>query len=330
MQLFINDEAVDVQFDSEKTLIDVYRSIEAEAARHTRYILECRVEDRDVSQDFLEQTTLDAVRSMHFWIGDSQAVLLRTARTIDRYLDQIGSALFYSEEIRSEDIEELQSGISWVKEFVDSAAGMLQLELDSFSVPMPDGTMSEPIGSALAALEREAASLMPGEAKLDELLQSLRAIKAFTGRLVVRLHAESLTGDDIREGLDRFEQALPDLAQSIVRINESYQSGKDEQGVALLDSVMQDLDALMPYLFAALERLSEEQRHESVGERSLDETASALLSLLSDLSSALEESDMVAAGDILEYELAEQIEGLSPALQQLKKFLPEDVAEKQS
>jgi hypothetical protein len=93
---------------------------------------------------------------------------------------------------------------------------------------------------------------------------------------------------------------------------------------------MQDLDALMPYLFAALERLSEEQRHESVGERSLDETASALLSLLADLSSALEESDVVAAGDILEYELAEQIEGLSPALQQLKKFLPEDVAEKQS
>jgi hypothetical protein len=330
MQLFINDEAVDVQFESEKTLLDVYHSIEVEAARHMRYILECRVEDREVSRDFLEQTSLDSVKSMHFWIGDSLAVLLRTARTMDRYLDQIGSALFYSEEIRSQDIEELKNGISTLKEFVETAASMLQIELNSFTVPMPDGTMSAPIASALVSIEREVENLRPGEAAFDELLHCLRIFKAFTGRLVVRLHAASLTGDDISAGLDRFEQALPDLAQSIVRINELYQSGKDDQALVLLDGVMQDLDALMPYLFAALERLSDEERQEIVGERSLEETASALLALLSDLSSALEENDIVAAGDILEYELAGQIQSLAPVLQWLKKFLPEDVIEKQS
>ncbi len=328
MQLYINDEAVDVQFDSEKTLIDVYRSVEAEAAKHTRYILECRVEDRDVTHDFLEQTPLDAVKSMQFWIGDSKAMLLRTARTIDRYLDQVGSALFYSEEVRAEDIEELRNGISWLREFVDAAAGMLGLDLASFSVPMPDGSTSPCMADVLSSLEKEAEALQPGEARLESLLQSLRAMKAFTGRLVVRLHADSLTEEDIRRGLEAFEEALPELAQKIVRINESYQSGRDDEGVALLDRVMEELDERIPYVFAALERIPEEQKQASTEEKSLEETVSTLLSLLSDLSSALEENDIVAAGDILEYELAEHIESLGPALQQLKKFLPEDVTEK--
>lgn len=334
MQLFINDEQVDVQFEAEKTLLEVYRSIEAEAARHSRYIIECRVDDREVSGDFLAHTAIDGADRIHFLVGDSKAVLLRTARTIDRYLDRIGNALFFSEELGEEDLTELRNGVDWVREFAEAACHLLGLDPWTHTVPMPDGAESRPLEEVLTSLKADVATLSVGETgiTMEPVLASLRALKSFTSRLIVRMDADLLSNDDIRVGLDRFAEALPSLVERIVAVNERYQSGRDEEAVQILEEVMHSLDGLLPFVFGGLERLLPEDRlRQAPGidgkdekAPSMEEASAALLGLFGDLSAALEEGDVVAAGDILEYELADRIGRLGPFLAELKKLLPGD------
>lgn len=337
MQLFINDEQVDVQFETEKNLLDVYQSIEAEAARHSRYIIECRVDDREVSGDFLASTAIEGADRIHFLVGDSRAVLLRTARTIDRYLDRVGNALFFSEELHESDLAELRSGVDWMHEFAAAACNLMGLDMAAFTVPMPDGAASHPLARVLASLKTDVAALSPGETGLtmEPVLAGLRALKSFTSRLIVRMDADNLSNDDIHAGLERFAGMLPSLVERIVTVNERYQSGRDEEAVQILDEVMHQLDGLLPYVFGGLERLSAEARLvpapglEAIDGKmpaipTMEDAGAALLALFGDLSAALEEGDVVAAGDILEYELADRIGRLGPFLVELKKLLPAD------
>lgn len=329
MQLIINDEVVDVEFTNERTLFDVYQSVEAEALSHSRYVVDFKVDDHEVSRSFLEKTEIDAVKTFEFWIGDSQAVLLNTARTIDQYLDQVGSTLYHESDLSQDDLTDLKQGFDWVKQFMESAAEMLQFSLTDATVVLPDGTTSNALSEVIQSTVDEITVFNDDNREL--LLQNFRAIKAFTGRLIVRLYADSLTGTDIQKGLSDFETELPALIEKFIKVNESYQSGKDGAGVEILDQAMSELNDFLPFLFAGIERLTEEQRQIQIElsstepiDTTIEGISLSLVQLLTDLSTALEENDIVAAGDILEYELADQLQHLKPLFQELKKLLPND------
>ena len=333
MQLFINDEEIDVEFETEKTLIDVYQSIEAQAAEHNRYILDCKVENRDVSREYLEKTLLTTVESMQFWVGDTAAMLLQTARTMDGYIDQVGGTLYESETISQDQIDDLQSGVRWIGDFISSAASLLDFEPDTFSVPMPDGSTSEPVGLVYQNLQKEVTKLKAGQVYLSAIVNAMRVIKSFTGRLLVHLHAELMSVEGLQQGLDKFMVQLSDLSQRIVKVNEAYQSGRDDEALQVLDQLLQELDQHMSYLFGALERIDEADRKTKIkadDEETIEEVALSLMQRFVDLAGALEDNDMVAMGDILEYELADEVAGLAPLLQQLKKLLPHDDGQNQS
>ena len=212
---------------------------------------------------------------------------------------------------------------------MSSLAGLLNLDLENLVVPLPEGQVSAPIAHTMNALKISldslAASVKNGKDQKEEMetvLLHLRPIKSMSMRLALQLAAQSASMEELARALEQFESKLPDFKREIVGINEDLQSGREGQALENLDSVVERLQGFMSCLFALEARCKSVGMEEATaGDLSFSQAATSMMELLKDLSSALEENDITAAGDIMEYELTEKLDMIQPFPEALRNFV---------
>lgn len=329
MNIYVNDQKLDASLDQEKTLRDVYDAVDRWSRNQNHYIMNLMVDKQEVAPSRLDSMSMEAVERLDFTVAEHGQFIVAAVHELDRYLDQVGSFLFGKEYLNRDQLKDLQEGYDWIEQAVGSLAGLLNLDLENLVVPLPEGQVSAPIAHTMNALkislESLASSVENGKDQKEELetvLLHMRPLKSMSMRLALQLAAQSASPEELTEALEQFEAKLPEFKQEVISINEDLQSGREGQALENLDSVIERLQGFMSCLFALEARCKsfgmEEIKADELG---FDEAATTMMELLKDLSSALEENDITAAGDILEYELTEKLDMIQPFPSVLRNFV---------
>lgn len=322
MNIFINDEKLDARIEDSESVSDVYDHVSGWLKKNNRYILGFRVDDKEVSSE--EITDVQDAERIDFVVGDEKEMVISIVHELDRYLDQAGTYLYEKHSLNTDEMNQLVAGVEWINQVLDSLSVIVGLDYTVLTVPMPDGNPSEPVESVRSTLRNlvsEATTM--DRTQIEEVLTAMRPVKALSMRLALQLAAKHTTIEDLKQSVDTFESVLPQLCDDIAKVNELLQTGKEADALELLDTTSERLNDSVSAMFALESRCREEGMEEMTDESgsTFVETAETLISTLKELSDALEENDIVAAGDILEYELTEQLQTLKPFLGKLQDFV---------
>lgn len=332
MQIFVNEQELDAQMADEKTVAEVYEAVSRWTSDNNKYILNLKVDAQEVSMSHLTKVPTDGIGRIDFYIGDEMDMVLSTLGETDRYMDQIGSTLFERESLSDSDRANLMEGVHWMVQIMASISSILHLDLGSVYSPLVSEERS-PEESVQACMDRmvvlaegfsgdETEIVRP---QIEAFLGELRHIKLFVMAISMQLETMSAGREELLEMLEEFEGSIPEMGEELVRINEELNAGRDAGAMGALEVVTEKLNHHIAALFALDQQL---QRNQEPGvlTRELDgvpfsKRADDLTSLLRDLSTALEQNDITAVGDILEYELTEQLKELRPYLASVREGL---------
>jgi hypothetical protein len=324
MEIYVNDQRLDAQLSGEKSVDEVFNSVTEWIASNRSYILGFMVDGRDVARDDLKNLAIPDTGRIDFFVGDEGEMMISTVEELDRYLDQIGGTLYDGVELSRPDLMHLKEGVHWIRQILNSLSSILKIYLTSTAVRAFDRM---DLNSILDRLDLRANELIQEfhPETVELFLDDLRGIKQFALRLAERLRTMYADFDSVVEVVTEFDEKLSDLTDSIVSVNESFHMGREQEA---LDSLNVSSDRLSLYLAAlhAIDYRLQADRGEGIYHIefegvTLEERIGRITELLHGLSNALEERDLVTAGDILEYELTETLHNLKPYLTGIRQFV---------
>ncbi|MCB1326458.1 MAG: hypothetical protein H7A21_05940 [Spirochaetales bacterium] len=327
MNIFVNEQQLDAELTDEQNLEQVYAAVNNWIADHKRYILGMRVDSQEVSLSALKELPTSEVQRVDFYVGDELDMVLTTLDELDRYVDQIGSTLFELHQLSESDRTNLSDGMAWIRQILNSFSSIMHIDLGGMNVLVPGSQGSEAIDRILERLERRTQLFGKENNReaIEDFLEDLRSFKFFIMKLALQLRTMNARQEDLVKQVEKFEAEIPAMADEIASINESFNAGRDQKALETLDSTTDRLNAYLSALFALdyqLRRKGEKSIHEvEVASVPFHALASELTGMLRDLSGALEENDIVAAGDILEYELTDKLRGLRPYLSEIRQLV---------
>jgi hypothetical protein len=131
--------------------------------------------------------------------------------------------------------------------------------------------------------------------EIPQMIEVMQSLGQYFQLLRMQVHPQEKIE---KEALER---ALNDLLEMLPSISESFQLGQDKVGFEKIHQVVRVLESAVLYL-----RQNEEEF--SSREDEIETLVQTLNALLSDIVVAIEKSDLVLLGDLLEYELPEKLE----------------------
>ncbi len=327
MQIYVNDQELDAELTGEQTLQEVYQAVSNWIAGHKRYILSLRVDGAEASLSGLPALPMQRVERLDFYVGDELDMVLTTVGELDRYIDQVGMTLFEQNELSPADIANLAEGVQWIAQILNSLSGLVRLDLAQMNVLVPGVSGSESIDRVMERLDKRVQRFSEenDRAAIEDFLGDLRSLKFFVMKLFLQLRTMNARLDELADHLARFEQRVPEIVAEIVSINESFNAGKDFTALETLDRITGELNEYVASLYALDVHLRKNRGQSiqdiEIASVSFQSAAAELTQMLRDLSDALEENDIIAAGDILEYELAQKLGEFRPYLTEIRQFV---------
>lgn len=332
MQIYVNDQQLDASLSDEKYVSQIYEEISRWSEENKKYILDVKVDQKEMSPVQLERLDVDHVERLDFYIGDELEMVLVTVDELDRYIDQVGSTLYEAEEISEKEAKDLEDGMHWIRQIMASLTTILNLDLASMEpsfIPVdPENEDHISVELVLVQMEKAIDGFISGERgrnRIEDYLTELRSFKMFIMRMHLHLRAMNAGLEELVELVRDFENQIPDLCKEAVSINESFNTGNDAKALEQMDSFTERLNVFVSALFAL------DYRRSSDGAGALFDyevkgvpfrtISAALTELLNDLSDALEQNDIVAAGDILEYEMTDRLNDLLPYLSGIRELV---------
>ncbi len=324
MQIFVNGEALHADISATDTPVDVLRTMEDWVSKNGRYLLDVRVNGTEANPSDIANLDAAQVERIDFGIGDETDMVLVTVDELDHYVDQVGATLFDCLKLTAEDVKQLREGMHWIRQVMASVSRILHLDLTQVVSPVAG---EEPLDVVINRLESSVGTFAAGTQResLDVFIEDLRSLKFYTMRLRLQLRSMHSGPEELLEALEEFEKEIPVLADAVVNINIAFQSGQDHKALHDLDRITERLHYSIAALFALEYQEGRAGRSGLstfvIGGESFEDRVHKLTGLLTDLSSALEAADIVAVGDILEYELSTSIRGLAPYLTEIRQFV---------
>ncbi len=331
MQIFVNNQKLEAEFTGRENLAEIYEEMDKWTLENRRYIIGFMVDQKEVAVRELNGVGMEAVERLDFMIGDEMDMVLATIEELDRYVDQIGSALYGADRISENTIDELDEGISWIAQIMDSLSSILKIDLNrataSLDKPAEDG--SDSMGARIGALTVLVRRLREQNSSqtIELFLENLRSLKYFVMKLQLQMRALASGIEELIELAEEFQKGIPGLIEEAVSINEKFQSGHDRTAMDELDRFSGRLHFYISALYGLDYRLSQENGGDSgifgyeVDGIPFSTVNKSLAGLLAELSEALEQSDIVTTGDIIEYELTDRLKEFEPYLDGICQLL---------
>ncbi|WCL48801.1 hypothetical protein [Leptospira sp. GIMC2001] len=322
MLIFVNDHKLDINLEKEKTVGEVYQGVSKWVETNGKYVVSCFADGKDYGTSEMGELGFHDVKRLDFIIGEEIDVLQSSLEELDRYVDSIGSTLIGRDSLTENETRDLSEGIIWIDSILSSAKKLLKLKLNTIR-PMGKGKNVEEI---LETLHKTVTHLESVTA-IDTFLEDLRDLKLFILDLRNRTAILDLDNDKLLDIVKEYTFNLDKIKSEFRQINENFQSGKDHIGSEFLSNSVNKLNTLL----TALISLRNSYPHLNletvkVGDQELASFNKGMNECLSHIALALEKGDIVLAGDILEYELPELLDGFHPFLERIIELVETPVS----
>lgn len=250
MEIFVNEQKLESVIENEKNLGEVFDAVRRWVETNGKFLLSCVVDGEEFTQNTMRDSSISNVSKMEFFVGEELDILISSLHELDSYVDKVGTTLLGRDSLTEKESKELTDGIEWIRSLLESAGKLLKLKYDQIK---PMGTGST-VSDILDALSRNSSKL-DGTTAIEEFLEYLRDLKLFVMDLVARASVLDLELPTLREILDTFIKAVPALKESFVKVNESYQAGKDEVATHLLTQSVSQINVLLTSFITLRQKL---------------------------------------------------------------------------
>ncbi|WP_017855092.1 hypothetical protein, partial [Leptospira interrogans] len=240
MEIYINEHLIDSSLENEKKLGEVFGEVNKWVESKGKYLLSCTVDGVEFQTSIMNDQEIESVAKMEFFVGEEMDFLVSTLTELDLYVDKVGSTLFGRDSLTEKESRELSDGIKWIGSVLDSASNLLHLKLDQIK-PMGTGNT---VSQILAEISSNCGSLDNTET-IENFLEHLRDLKLFIMDLIARTQVLDLDLPTLKEILNTFIENIGGLKEAFVKVNESYQSGKDEVAIELLTQSISQINVLL-------------------------------------------------------------------------------------
>lgn len=313
MEIYVNDHKLDVNLENERTMGDVFQGVSKWVETNGKYIVSCFADGRDFGIQEMGGLDYANFRRMDFIIGEELDVLVSGLEELDRYVDNIGNTLVGRDSLTEGEARDLAEGMIWIDSIITSAKKLLKLRLDTIR-PMGKGKNVEEI---LDSLHARVTHLETVES-LESFLEDLRDLKLFILDLRNRTAILDLDKEKLLEIVKEYSENMAAIQRDFISVNEHFQAGRDPKATEILTHSINRLNTLLTALIS-LKNTHPDLKIESirVGEEELSQFNQNLNEVLLQIVTALENQDIVSAGDILEYELPDYLERFQPFLNQI-------------
>ncbi|MCB1189204.1 MAG: hypothetical protein H7A23_03990 [Leptospiraceae bacterium] len=315
MKIYINEQVVESVLEKEKNLGEVFDGISQWIESQGKYLVNCLVDGREFSKSELKNIEVEKANRIDFYIGEEIDLLKSTLQEMDKYVDTVGNTIIGRDSLTDKEANDLKDGMNWIQSVLHSAETILKLELKKV-VPTGNGKDVQEIIEGLS----DRVGSLDTITSIEEFLNDLRELKIFIMDLINKITALDMDMDTIKNVISTYGKNMETLKQEFIRVNESYQSGKDLKANELLNYSIGRLHVLLG-AFIALQN-----KHPNMGIDKITiegvafkEVTTSLNESLSQVAQAMESNDIVQAGDILEYELPEILDSLVPFILQISK-----------
>lgn len=315
MEIFVNEQKLESVIENEKNLGEVFDAVRRWVETNGKFLLSCVVDGEEFTQDTMRDSSISNSSKMEFFVGEELDILISSLHELDSYVDKVGTTLLGRDSLTEKESKELTDGIGWIRSLLESAGKLLKLKYDQIK-PMGTGSTVSDILDALS----NNSSKLDGTTAIEEFLEYLRDLKLFVMDLVARASVLDLELPTLREILDTFIKAVPALKESFVKVNESYQAGKDEVATHLLTQSVSQINVLLTSFITLRQKLPGMDFSKiQIAERTFEEKTNDLNDTLASVALALEEKDIIRAGDIIEYEIPAVLDEFLPFLEKVKE-----------
>lgn len=315
MEIYINEHLLDSSLENEKKLGEVFGEINKWVESKGKYLLGCTVDGIEFQASSMNEQGIDSANKMEFFVGEEMDFLVSTLTELDLYVDKVGSTLFGRDSLTEKESAELTDGVRWIQTVLNSASNLLHLKLDQIK-PMGTGnTVSE----IVAEISSNCGSLDNTET-IEAFLEHLRDLKLFIMDLIARTQVLDLDLPTLKEILDTFIGNIGGLKEGFVKVNEAYQSGKDEVATELLTQSISQINVLLTsFITLKLRKPELDLASISIDGMGFEEKTGELNEILAGIAVALEEKDIIRAGDSIEYELPGTLDEFLPFLKLIRE-----------
>jgi hypothetical protein len=320
MEIWINGARADIRLEAEKNALEVFTALEAWAESQGFLLDDCHIDGVrvvDPGDPALAQRDVGAVGRLDVRMLTTSEYAFTVLGEIDAYLARMKTRLEDGRELAADELQDLLIGIEWLRKTLAGAVKPLRLS-----------TEQEPLLALLKEAEIAAFRLRGDpkpefrqrlEASLGLLETGARAIlrrgyfhlvRQVCGAMMAKDAGANLSGEGLRL-LEILRQILPASAAEI-------QKGRDASAMPLVQHAVEALELLLALVERGELLLRIEQKEAS----DLSALREPLSAKLVELEGAFQRRDFVLLGDLLEYELAEQLPAMEKVVRDLASRFP--------
>lgn len=315
MEIYINDEVLNGKPDKERNIAEIFDEMNKWAESQGKYLVNCLVDGKEIDKTRMEKIQVDGAKRLDFFIGEELDMLQSSLYELDQYVDKIGNTILGRDSLTETEHNDLIEGSNWIQTVLNSAQKLLRIDYSKIK-PLGKGKTVDSIIGYLVNFSGKLDSV----SAIEEYLENLRDLKLFIIDLINRTSALDMSQETLFEIINTFSSGMDSLKEEFIKVNENYQSGKDIIANELLTHAVGRLNILLTGLISlGNKEPGFDVNSMRVGEVLFSEINNALNDILARAAKALEENDIVQAGDILEYELPDSLDSLVPFLNEIKE-----------
>ncbi|OHD66243.1 MAG: hypothetical protein A2176_06420 [Spirochaetes bacterium RBG_13_51_14] len=326
MQVLINDCPVDFNLEQEKNVSDIIDSVSTWTRERDLIFYELYIDKDRYAIDTAPDISLADVKTINCIVQSRADIVFSTVDEAARYCDR--ASLFIKQvletgELKRGDIEDLQTGITWLLEVLSTVTGLMGVDRGTLKYRDRD------ISHHVNAIENFRDALV-ADGDMAEMRNIIGAhaglfsdIKYMFRMLLMSdamrsLIVQSVDSPDVI--ISSLKQTREELAGELANIQAAavaYQIGKDSEGSERLKRFVDFIYRYTRSCYQIGPVFKIDLAGVIFGGMSLEKKNHDMRNLLHEVITVMENNDIISLSDILEYEILPSLENLGSYIDML-------------
>ena len=285
MEILVNQTPLDFELQDTISLPQVINHIEDWACQNNYYVLDYTYTTTGTATTQNEKNIMSSdIAKLEIQVGDQGDLIEQNLIEVSTYIDKAGSFIAdlvqNEKELPNGEIANIQEGFSWIQDVLQSVKKQIQIGA------------SEEFNHALdniASLELNAESMMLA-------LQVLAVLRNHVLIWLKQYNFSKLSQADYEKLKNELQADIPKLHDSIEQIATNLTVGKEAEA-------LMQLEGIVPFLSDVLAAINVEGKNEDI--------CTELISVLNNLTTALDSNDSVTAADLVDYDLRDLLDKIN-------------------
>ena len=285
MEILVNQTPLDFELQDTISLPQVINHIEDWACQNNYYVLDYTYTTTGTATTQNEKSIMSSdIAKLEIQVGDQGDLIEKNLIEVSTYIDKAGSFIAdlvqNEKELPNDEIANIQEGFSWIQDVLQSVKKQIQIGA------------SEEFNHALdniTSLKLNVESMIPA-------LQVLAVLRNHVLIWLKQYNFSKLSQADYEKLKNELQADIPKLQDSIEQIATDLTVGKEA------DALMQ-LERIVPFLSDVLAAINVEGKNENI--------CTELISVLNNLTTALDSNDSVTAADLVDYDLRDLLDKIN-------------------